>query len=291
MARPTNAGGDPAPVMPRDEWAMHPAGRTGLEFHDLSHTFGANAPLWPYFDDVEIKRIHYHAKSGVLTQRISTVMHCTTHLDAPAHVVEGTPYADEIPLEQFFGTGVVVSIPKKQWEVITPEDLEAARPEIRAGDFVIINTGWHHYYADTRRYFIYSPGLYKEAGIWLRERGVKAVGVDQQALDHPLATAIGWHPEAPSAPLAPWALDEYREHTGRDARDDFPEWEPCHRQLLGNGIIGFENVGGDLDQVSGRRCTFAAFPIRWRHGDGSIVRLVAMVDPTGRYRIESGSGA
>src|SRR6266508_610079 len=244
MAAPRSA--DPAPVMDRDAWEMHPAGRTGLEFYDLSHTFGPNAPLWPYFDDVEIKRIHYHAKSGVLSQRVSTVMHCTTHLDAPAHVVEGTPYTDEIPLEQFFGTGVAVSIPKKQWEVITPEDLEAARPEIRPGDFVVINTGWHHHYADNRKYFIYSPGLYKEAGIWLRERGVKA------------------------------------------ARDDFPEWEPCHRQLLGNGIVGFENVGGDLDKVTGRRCTFAAFPIRWQYGDGSIVRLVAIVDPTGEYRIERG---
>lgn len=289
MAGPSRSA-DPAPVMDHDAWEMHPAGRTGLQFYDLSHTFGPNAPLWPYFDDVEIKRIHYHAKSGVLSQRVSTVMHCTTHLDAPAHVVEGTPYTDEIPLEQFFGTGVAVSIPKRQWEVITPDDLEAARPEIRPGDFVIINTGWHHHYADNRKYFIYSPGLYKEAGIWLRERGVKAVGVDQQALDHPLATAIGWHPEAPSAPLAPWALDEYLELTGRDPRDDFPEWEPCHRQLLGNGIVGFENVGGDLDEITGRRCTFAAFPIRWQYGDGSIVRLVAIVDPTGEYRIERGAG-
>ena len=86
----------------------------------------------------------------------------------------------------------------------------------------------------------------------------------------------------------PWALAEYRELTGRDPRDDFPEWEPCHRQLLGNGIVGFENVGGDLDKVTGRRCTFAAFPIRWQYGDGSIVRLVAIVDPTGDYRIERG---
>src|SRR6266536_3013310 len=149
MAAPRSA--DPAPVMDRDAWEMHPAGRTGLEFYDLSHTFGPNAPLWPYFDDVEIKRIHYHAKSGVLSQRISTVMHCTTHLDAPAHVVEGTPYTDEVPLEQFFGTGVAVSIPKKQWEVITPEDLEAARPEIRPGDFVVINTGWPPRSAGTPR--------------------------------------------------------------------------------------------------------------------------------------------
>ena len=63
--------------------------RTGLEFYDLSAPFGHNAPLWPYFEDVKIERFHYHAKSGVLSQKITTVMHCTTHADAPAHVIEG----------------------------------------------------------------------------------------------------------------------------------------------------------------------------------------------------------
>ena len=33
---------------------------------------------------------------------------------------------------------------------------------------------------------------------------------------------------------------------------------------------------------------FAAFPWRWVGGDGCIVRLVAMLDPTGAYRIETG---
>ena len=60
---------------------------------------------------------------------------------------------------------------------------------------------------------------------------------------------------------------------------------------LGNGIVGFENVGGQIDAVTGRRVTFAAFPWRWEMGDGCIVRLVAILDPTGEYRIETGAGA
>ena len=97
---------------------------TGLQFFDLSHPWGHDAPLWPYFPDVKIERFHYHAKSGVLSQQITTFMHCTTHTDAPAHVIEGTPFIDELPLASYFGTGVVVSIPKGKWEVITAEDLE-----------------------------------------------------------------------------------------------------------------------------------------------------------------------
>jgi kynurenine formamidase len=260
---------------------------SALQFYDLSHPWGHNAPLWPYFPDVKIERFHYMAKSGVLSQQITTFMHCTTHTDAPAHVVEGTRFMDEVPLSSYFGTGVVVSIPKEKWEVVTAEDLENARPEIRPGDIVIVNTGWHRYYGDNRRYFVYSPGTYKEAGEWLRDRGVKGFGIDCQALDHPLGTAIG---PQPNGPLIPGVLEEYKEHTGRDARDDFPLWEPCHRALLGNGIVGFENVGGQIDEVTGKRVTFAAFPWRWTQGDGCIVRLVAIVDPTGEYRIETGDG-
>ena len=98
----------------------------GLEFYNLSHRFGYQSPNWPYFEDVKIERIHYHAKSGVLSQRITTSMHNTTHIDAPAHVVQGTPFIDEVPLPHFFGSGIVVSIPKKKWESITYDDLEKA---------------------------------------------------------------------------------------------------------------------------------------------------------------------
>ncbi len=266
-----------------------PENNTGLEFYDLSIPWGHGVANWPYFEDVKIERIHYHAKSRVLSQRITTVMHSTTHVDAPGHVIEGMPLLDEVPLHSFFGTGVVVSIPKKKWEVVTAEDLEAARPEIRPGDIVIVNTGWHHNYGDNSMYYAYSPGFYKEAGDWFVERGVKAVGTDTQALDHPLATAIAGHgPGAPDG-LLPWACEEYREEFGRHPLEDFPLWEPCHRAIMSKGIIGFENVGGEIDQVTGHRVTFAIFPWRWVGGDGCIVRLVAMLDPKGEFRIEQGS--
>jgi len=42
-----------------------------------------------------------------------------------------------------------VDIPKKKWEVITPEDLENARPKIEKGDIVIIHSGWHEKYSDS----------------------------------------------------------------------------------------------------------------------------------------------
>ena len=248
----------------------------GLEFYNLSHRFGYQSPNWPYFEDVKIERIHYMAKSGVLSQRITTSMHNTTHIDAPAHVVQGTPFIDEVPLPHFFGSGIVVSIPKNKWEPITGDDLEKACGKIvRPRDVVIINTGWHKFYEDSEDYFCRAPGFVPSAGEWFVKKKVKVVGHDTQANDHPLATAIG--PQR-NGPLHPHLAEEYREWSGgRDWKDDFPEWEPVHRILFKNGIMGIENVGGDIDKVTGKRVHFCLFPLEL----GSRRRLHRAA---GRYR-------
>jgi kynurenine formamidase len=262
------------------------ANAMGLKFYNLSHRWGFQCPNWPYFEDVKIERIHYMAKSGVLSQRITTSMHSTTHIDAPAHVVQGTPFIDEVPLPHFFGSGIVVSIPKEKWESITADDLEkACGKAIRPHDVLIINTGWHKVYEDGD-YFAYCPGFVPSAGQWMIDKQIKVVGHDTQANDHPLATAIG--PQR-NGPLLPHLAKEYKEWSGgRDWKDDFPEWEPVHNMIFKAGILGIENVGGDLDAVTGKRCTFAFFPWNWDRGDGCIIRLVAMTDPGQKYRIEKG---
>ena len=54
-----------------------PSSTRDLQFYDLSHPWGHGAPSWPYFPDIEIKRFHYHAKSGVLSQQTTTFMYST----------------------------------------------------------------------------------------------------------------------------------------------------------------------------------------------------------------------
>jgi len=251
-----------------------------VEVYDLSHPFGPGVPLWPYFEDIKIERIHYHAKSRVLSQVLTHTMHVSTHADSPIHVEEGFPSTDQIPIERYMGKGVVVSIPKGKWEIITAEDLEKAEPPIEKGDIVIVNTGWHRYWGDTVKYFCYAPGFYLEAGEWFVKKGVKAVGIDTQALDHPLGTREVWcQGEGDERNrVLPWLADEYKKEKGRDVREDFPYWEPCHRLLLTHGIMGYENVGGDIDKVTGKRCTIIGLPLKWVGGDGSIVRLIAIVE-------------
>ncbi len=262
--------------------------RSGLVFYSLSHRWTHGMPQWPSRPNMNIRVLQYHAKDGLLVQQYEGIMHRGTHMDAPIHVLENTPDITGYDFWRFFGTGVAVSIPKKKWEVIGPADLEAARPEIRSGDIVMINTGSHHLWGDNPDYFAYSPGLYAEAAQWLVERKVRLVGIDVQALDHPLGTFLGPHGPGPAQPHL---LQEYREATGREIADDFPLWEPAHKVLTSNGIPGIENVGGEIDAVTGKRCTFMCFPWRWPGGDGSGIRIVAIIDPDQKFRIEKGAAS
>ena len=58
-----------------------------------------------------------------------------------------------IPVDRFFGNGVVLSIPKMSYDVITAKDLASAKPEVQQGDIVVIVTGWHHKYSDAIEYY------------------------------------------------------------------------------------------------------------------------------------------
>lgn len=257
----------------------------GLEFYDLSNRWGHNMPQWPSSRGISINTHHWHAMDGQLSLEFDGIMHRGTHMDTPIHVLGNTNYLGDYEIYRFFGTGVAVSIPKGKWEVISAEDLENATPRIEPGDIVMINTGSHHKWGDNDDYFLYSPGLYDEAAQWLVDRGVKLVGVDVQALDHPLGTKMIDHGVGPSHPFL---MDEYKAETGRDAMEDFPLWEPAHKIMMTNGIPGIENIGGDLDKVTGTRCTFMAFPWNWPQGDGCGIRVIALVDPEQKFRIEKG---
>jgi kynurenine formamidase len=261
---------------------------TGLEFYELSHRWGMYTPIFPGYEEIRLERITHHAKQGVMTHKITTIFHTSTHVNAPIHLIPQAPAVGELALDRFFGTGVALSIPKGKWELIEPADLERATPQVRAGDIVLINTGWHRRYADSKEYFGHAPGLSPAAAQWLIAKKVKLVGLDTATIDHPLATSLGPHRNGPQIK---YLLPEYKAATGREAIADFPDWNPAHRALLAAGIPTIENVGADLDEISGRRCTFQCFPWRWREGDACVVRLVAMLDPGGGYRIEPGAAA
>ncbi|HEY5082515.1 MAG TPA: cyclase family protein [Bauldia sp.] len=261
---------------------------TGLVFYELSHVWGHGVPALPGYDDVKLYRSSQHARNGVMAHRIRTVMHTGTHLNAPIHLIQKGVGVGDVLMERLFGSGVVVSVPKNKWELVTAVDLEAAKPAIEPGDIVVIVTGWHRKYSDSIEYFGHAPGLAPDAARWLVDREVALVAVDTPQVDHPLATSLGLHRNGPLMKRIP---KEYEAATGRAASADFPDWNPAHRALLDAGIPTVENVGGDIDDLLGQRVTLHAYPWYWHEGDACPIRFVGILDPGGTYRLESGAAA
>ena len=170
---------------------------SGLQFIELSHEWGHGAPSMPGDPDAVLFRSVKHAQHGVMATRLKMVMHAGTHMNAPVHLVQRGAAIGEIGIEHLFGNGVILSIPKSRWGLVTAEDLAAAKPQIQTGDFVAIVTGWHHKYSDSLEYFGESPGLSKDGAEWLVDRGVMLLAMDTPQIDHPLATSLGNHRGGP----------------------------------------------------------------------------------------------
>ncbi len=236
----------------------------GLEFFDLSHPFGFQKPNWPYFPDVQIDRIHYMAKSGVLSQRITTSMHHGTHIDAPYHfgpLSEGREarQAADIPLEWCYGNGVVLDVSQRgSGETITKVDIVDALNEIhyelKPFDIVLLHTGADKLWG-MKQYFFAFPGLAREALGYILGFGVKVVGVDTFSLDRPMKAMVGDYLKTGDNSHL-WPAHFY----GRDK-------EYCHVERLAN-----------LDKLPHYGFKVACFPIKVMEVGATWVRAVAIID-------------
>src|SRR5690606_11844067 len=123
----------------------------------------------------------------------------------PVHFINDGPTMDQVPLDRFYGPGVVWNFDVKARGEITVADLEKATPRMKPGDIVILNTGWHKQ-INTPGYHD-NPWLGFEASEWLVKRGAKIVAIDATSPD--------------SAP-------HYRDET-------YPN--PAHNVLLSHGVL------------------------------------------------------
>jgi kynurenine formamidase len=166
---------------------------------------------------------------------------------------------------------------KKKWDTISAEDFEKARPKIQKGDFVVVNTGWHHWFKPigmgdrAYEYFHYYPGLIPSAAEWLIKKKVKAIAGTWPVCDHSLSFA--------TQKYLPWLYNDYVRETDKEPLKGVKGlggWEECLVMLLKSGITCIQNAGGDIDDVTGKRMTFAAWPFNMEHSDGCMVRLVGI---------------
>ena len=132
---------------------------------------------------------------GWTRETITLGTHNSTHIDAPYHYnsrIQGrvAQTVEELPLELFFGPGVVVDATSKEdGDALTAEEMEAgiaaAGHDLSAGDIVMVRSGRDAFYgADD--YVARGPGVTAAATHWLFDRGVRVMGIDAWGWDRPL---------------------------------------------------------------------------------------------------------
>src|SRR5438105_1966255 len=80
------------------------------DVHDLTHTFTSRTPVFPAFKPIQIKPKFSIAKDGFFANEITFDEHTGTHMDGPAHFVQGAATADRLPADKFVAPLAVISI-------------------------------------------------------------------------------------------------------------------------------------------------------------------------------------
>lgn len=211
-----------------------------FEVVDLTHTISASMPCFPGCEPPELLELSTVPSRGYAERRISICSHTGTHMDAPAHLLEGGRLLDEYGADRLVGSGIALDLTGLKEPRIRVADLEPLRFEIEGRDFVLLCTGWSGRWGRAG-YFQGYPVLTPEAAQWIAERGPKGVGVDMISVD-PMDT------------------------------DTFV----VHRIFLEREIVIIENLTR-LEALLGRSFLLCCLPLKVRRADGAPARAVALL--------------
>lgn len=125
------------------------------EFVDLTHTFDPNIPHWPGFPEERRETIYWYDKGvgsmghGFFAQVFCHVGQWGTHVDAPAHFIQGKRTLDQIDVREMFLELVVIDVHEKVEKdrdyMLTVEDIkdwEKKYGPVPEGSFVAMRTDW-----------------------------------------------------------------------------------------------------------------------------------------------------
>jgi len=251
-----------------------------VKMYDLSQNTSHLTPPWPTYEPLQVKFFKRLSPNGANGQLITTSNHVGTHLDGPLHFDTSGRDIASLELEKLVGPGVVVDLSDiaEDYGIYTPKD---ERVEVKEGDILIINTGYHKYGwdqpdADERRYMLRHPGPSMDFVAWVIKKKIKWIGVDCGSADHPMNTMIReWEPREAKM------CDKYLKDKYGKGLDEIYKWpntyQAMHVKVFPKPyeIIHAENLGGEMNKVLNRRMIIGCFPWKFKDGESAFARIVA----------------
>lgn len=209
------------------------------KIYDLTLTLTSDTPVFPGqppLSFVPWSNLEIH---GNATNAFFMVEHTGTHLDAPAHFIEGGETIEKIPVERFGGEALVLDVSfylgRGELRFSDFEDI-LGKDDIKEGDIVLFYSGIDKLLKKPE-YFTQGVYLTESIARFLIDKKVKGVGTDSPSID--------------SQPFL------------------------VHRLLLAQEIIIYESLT-NLEKLRGKRVTFFGFPLKLQGCTGSPIRAIAI---------------
>lgn len=204
---------------------------------DLTYYINEDMTVYPGTEKPKIKKTNTLEKDGFRESKLTMYSHVGTHIDAPAHMLEKSPYLDELHISRFIGRATILDFTSKS--KIELKDIKLYEEEIKNSEFIIIKTGWEKYWGEDK-YFKGFPTMDEECVNWISKFNLKGIGVDAISID---------------------SVDS----------EEFI----VHKTILSKNIISIENLC-NLDSVKSKYFTLSVLPLKLSEADGSPVRAIAI---------------
>ena len=153
-----------------------------MPIYDVTVPVSNELPAWPSDPAVEITDFRtLSAGDGANVSMLNFGAHTGTHVDAPAHFIEGAGKVESLSLDALIGDATVIEV---------PEDVHAIEVEFVKKHYVV---GTERLLFKTRNSAFWSepePQFHTDftyldlaAAEWLVEQGIKLVGIDYLSIE------------------------------------------------------------------------------------------------------------
>jgi arylformamidase len=206
-----------------------------MPIYDISLPVSESLVIWPGDPPIRITQPEHLDQGDMATvSRLDMGAHTGTHVDAPAHFIQGGAGVDSLALDLLVGPALVVHA--LEADALSAEVL--AGLAIPAGtERVLFRTRNSERWARGEKEFWEEfVGITEDGARWLVEHGVQLVGVDY--------LSIG----------------------------PFDDPVPAHRVLLGAGVIAVEGL--DLGKIAPGMYRLICLPLKLVGGDGAPARVI-----------------
>ena len=272
------------------------------KLYDLTQACSIFTPPHPHEKSLEVhffKRVTgaYGGGQGANGQILNWSNTVGTHLVGERAFHSGGRAIADIPLKDLNGPGVIADISDlvSDYSIYTPEMI-MSKVEVKKGDILIINTGYHKYSWDQPQvnnkkaqggvesmefgFLVRHPGPSLSFYKWAIDMKLKVIGVDCGAAEHPMNTPIRrWHENHFKL-----AEDKLKKETGKSWDETYPQGEyykMTHIDMPKAHVLMAEAIVGDIDKLKNKRAWIQIMPIPYMEVETAWSRVSALTAPDG----------